>query len=360
VIDETINELHYFSQVLPDVCIATVYVGGGTPSIVERKLLAKLFSAIHAVAKNPLFEWSVEANPESMDREFLLLCMEYGVTRISIGVQTLRDQCLRILGRRCSKADIIGAADLLRKYWQGTISIDLLCGIPGQTISYLKEDIAYCLEIFHPHHVSLYSLTLEEQTTLKRLVEDQKISMPSEEFHDELWFYGYRLLEENGFLNYEISNFCRPRYECSHNLRYWLLEPYIGIGPAAVSTLCEEKGRVVRIHQPESISQFLQGEKAYWGMDVEEITGKEFLLEHCMMGFRLKNGFPINHIVQRFGRPLPDFVPELWKRWVEHRYIRKIPGRYALTDRSRYMLDTLLIELAREIDRIPEIKTFWP
>ncbi|MBN1696074.1 MAG: radical SAM family heme chaperone HemW [Spirochaetales bacterium] len=350
VIDGIIDELKFFLDRLSGVRFKTVYIGGGTPSMLERPVLEQLLSSIRGAALDLPEEWTIEANPDSIDTAFLRLCHEYGVSRISVGVQTFSDPLLRILGRVCENKDIVKAAELLRTGWNHLVNIDLLCGIPGQTRRLLKEDIEMCVNLFSPHHISFYSLTVEEQTILKRLVDENKIRLPEIKTQDGLWFYGYRLLEDRGLSNYEISNFSLPGRECRHNMGYWLLEPYIGIGPSAVSTLYDPKGGVLRISHAHDIALFLPGKASDWGMAHEKISANDHLFERCLMGFRLKDGFPEDGILCRYKKSLPDLVPELWYRWKARRYVKEITGRYALTNRGRFILDSLLLELADALD----------
>ena len=159
---------------------------------------------------------TVEANPETLDQSFLDICASAGVTRISIGVQTLEPSLLALLGRRATREQNLAAVELLRTRWQGGVSVDLLAGIPGQTWERLAEDIETVLS-FDPQHVSLYSLTREEGTLFDRMILAKKLKeMPAAE-QDRLWLRGVRLLRERGFEHYEISNFAPAGLECRHN-----------------------------------------------------------------------------------------------------------------------------------------------
>ncbi len=179
-----------------------------------------------------------------------------------------------------------------------------------------------------------------------------------EDARDELWLAGFEQLEGQGYRNYEVSNFARPGQECLHNLRYWKLEPYLGVGPGAVSTLPGVSGEVLRLYHPEDISAYLAGNP--WGLRQERILPKEFLLETLMMGFRLRSGISAEEFSRRFGRPLPEMFPGLWKGWLERGFLREDPMAYAFTDQGRLLLNRRLLEAQEALDAAAEPPVRWP
>ena len=219
----------------------SVYIGGGSPSLLGAEDLEFLCASIKAAAQNkdaPLdenCEWTIEMNPETVSRPLLEKAASCGINRLSVGIQCKNDKVLRAIGRRASERDIEKAADLIKNFWPHEWSADLIAGLPFQTKKDIERDIDF-VERNGAKHVSLYSLTLEEGTPLKGAIDAGKIPYDEEEA-EELWLYGRDLLEDKGFLQYEVSNFARPGFESLHNGAYWAQESYLGAGAGATGTI---------------------------------------------------------------------------------------------------------------------------
>ncbi len=219
----------------------SVYIGGGTPSLLGAEGLEFLCASIKAAALNkaaPLdenCEWTIEMNPETVSRPLLETAASCGINRLSVGIQCKNDKVLRAIGRRASERDIKKAAELIKNFWPHEWSADLIAGLPFQTKEDIERDIDF-VERNGAKHVSLYSLTLEDGTPLKRAIDAGKIPYDEEEA-EELWLYGRDLLEDKGFLQYEVSNFARPGFESIHNGAYWAQESYLGAGAGAAGTI---------------------------------------------------------------------------------------------------------------------------
>jgi oxygen-independent coproporphyrinogen-3 oxidase len=373
VIHQTILQARYFLRApAPGTRIETMFMGGGTPSALFRENLARLFEAFSDKA---VVEWTVEANPESLDEEFLGLCEGAGVTRLSVGVQTMRDSLLRLLRRPASRSRTLAALELLRSKWHGQLNLDYIAGIPGQSPVEVRDDLAL-LGQFLPSHISLYQLTFEPETDLARLVEQGRIVPNTREQDEDLWFAGEEELEGRGYRHYEISNFCLPGRECRHNLRYWRMEPYLGVGPSGVSTvpaktfahllgrpdLAETPGGVLRITNTKDFHAFLGGEDSLWGLEVESVRPEDFLLENLMMGLRLQEGVSTAAWERRFSRSFDELFPGLWKRWCADGYAEQPLGSLRLTESGRMVLDGLLGELADRLamEGVPQFVISWP
>jgi oxygen-independent coproporphyrinogen-3 oxidase len=347
-------------------------MGGGTPSALSRANLAILLGAFRDTGSG---EWTVEANPESVDGQFLDLCRTAGVTRLSVGVQSLRDERLRLLKRPASRRKTLTALELLKGEWQGELNLDFIAGIPGQTPLEVREDLSVLAQ-FLPGHVSLYQLTCEPETELARMVEQGRVVLNSPELDEELWFAGKDELESRGYVHYEISNFCLPGKESRHNLRYWRMEPYMGVGPGAVSTvpakpfarvlgrpdLAEIPGGVLRVTNTKDLPAFLTGQEALWGLQVEAVEPKDFLLENLMMGLRLQEGVSVALWESRFGRSFDEFFPGLWNQWSGKGFAEQRAQCLRLTETGRLVLDGLLGEVAEKLatEVLPSIVVSWP
>lgn len=348
VVDGILEELAWFAERLRPPAVPTVYIGGGTPSLLPERSLQRLLSGIHSFAPRPA-EWTVEANPESLSLAFLETCAQQGVDRLSLGVQSGRDRLLQVLGRPGDEAANRLALERIASAWRRRLNLDFLVGIPGQSQADLFRDLRQARES-GAGHVSLYALTPPPGTALAEAVQ--------EDARDELWLAGFRQLESEGYPNYEVANFARPGQECQHNLRYWRLEPYLGVGPGAVSTLPGSGGEVFRLYHSEDLSTYLPGN--FWGLRLEEIRPKEFLMETLMMGFRLRGGIDAGQFSRRFGQPLPELLPRLWRDWVEHGFMREDPAAYAFSDHGRLMLNRRLLEAQEALEALDEPAVRWP
>lgn len=206
----------------------TIYIGGGSPGTVAPKLLAPFF------AEGDGSENSIELNPDDVTAEYVAEMMRAGVSRVSMGVQSLEDAELRAVGRRHTAADALRAYGLLRRGGVGNVSLDLIYGLPGQTLESWRRSLRGVLEL-SPEHLSAYSLSYEPGTLLHTRVASGRLSPAPESLVEEM--YGY-LCEEAaaaGYRHYEISNFALPGMEARHNSSYWDMTPYLGLGPGAHS-----------------------------------------------------------------------------------------------------------------------------
>jgi oxygen-independent coproporphyrinogen-3 oxidase len=340
--------------------IETVFIGGGTPSLIHPDEMAELLNALGRFHHAGLQELTVEANPESLSADFLSVCERGKVTRLSLGIQTFQDVLLRILGRSASSQDNFTALKRIEKFWKNNLNIDLITGIPGQNRETLREDLCLALDT-EPEHISLYSLTLEENTPLWREVQNGRIRLEEEEYREELWLIAREYLMSRGYENYEISNFALPGKECLHNLRYWEMAPYLGIGPGAVSTLPGSIPRqgevVVRLSHSDGIQSFL--EKKNRGLCWERITPEDFVFENLMMGLRLKKGISRERFKRRFGLDLIEFLGDCFREWRTKGLAESSPDYAFLTERGRLVLNRLLLELPDK-KKYPEVSIHWP
>jgi oxygen-independent coproporphyrinogen-3 oxidase len=352
--------------------VDTIFVGGGTPSCLSPSVLGKLLGSFSALKPR---EWTVESNPETLDDGFLEECRRAGVTRLSLGIQSLSTRHLHTLRRRATRGHALDAIELLRKEWRGQLNLDFITGIPGQTVSDVQEDLAV-LGSGWPDHVSLYQLTVEPGTPLENMVNEGRIKLNRPEHDEELWLAGRDELFGRGYRQYEVSNFCLPGRECQHNLRYWRIDPYVGAGPGAVSTLPAEwaaraSGKsgpalhdqsVVRFTAPRSIEAFLEGEQKFWGIETELVSPSDFFLECIMMGLRLESGIAEATIRSRFGSGFSELVPGVWESWVVRGLALPLDGFLRLSPRGLLLLDRLLHEVVEGIQRssLENLRLEWP
>jgi len=305
--------------------VPSVYIGGGTPSVLGAARTERLLSGIGNLLDplgGPPTEFTVEANPESADEAFLRVCADGGVNRISLGVQTFHEASRRGIGRVGGSDLLYGRLSLVGRYFPGAFSADLITGLPFQTADVLSKDIERLLE-FQPAHVSLYGLTLEPETVLGGRVRGTAgraaLSLPTEDEADGLWIAGRDMLERAGLKQYEVSNFALPGSECAHNIRYWRMESWLGIGPAASGTIINETlpaGR--RFTYPRDIDGYLAAPRPLIRFaHGEELSADDLMRETLLMGFRYRGGPDPQGFRKRFGRSITDCIPSTIARWRE-------------------------------------------
>ncbi|MCL2193397.1 MAG: radical SAM family heme chaperone HemW [Treponema sp.] len=329
--------------------VPTVYIGGGTPSVLGaasiKRLLSGLKNLFTPLVTKPA-EFTVEANPESMDQAFLQVCSDGGVNRISLGIQTFHEASRRQVGRVGSSELLSQRLSLVNKYFPGAFSADLITGLPFQTQAVLSNDIERLLE-FQPAHVSLYSLILEPETALGKRIHNN----PTEDEADNLWIAGRDMLEKAGLEQYEVSNFALPGKECSHNIRYWRMESWLGIGPAASGTIINEgeKGRLIgrRFTYPRDIDSYLSTPA-----QSEELSTSDLMQESLLMGFRYRGG-PDPHIFRkRFDRDIADCIPDTIARWRKKGFF-ETEGSTAPSRKGLLFLNSFLRDAFAEMETNP-------
>ncbi|MBL8968374.1 MAG: radical SAM family heme chaperone HemW, partial [Spirochaetaceae bacterium] len=338
----------------------TLYIGGGTPTVLPRPLFRRLLAGLAARARG-LIEWTVEANPESLDEEALDAMLEFGVSRLSLGVQSLDDGLLSLLGRPATAK--VAEAALARAAASGLrVSADLMAGLPRATR--LEEEALRLLEL-GAGHLSVYDLVLEEGTPLAARAAAGRLDLPGE---DEAADERVRLeaaLETRGFRRYEVSNYAPPGAESLHNLAYWRMDSYLGAGPGAVSTLVAAPGSdglSLRIEEAADSSAY--AERGGQGRAATEtaIPAREAAFEAIMMGFRTIFGPDRAAFHARFGHGLEDLVGETLASWEE----RLVPaadwpagvagadrefGRRSLDGSGLDLLNRFLGECLEELER---------
>ena len=275
--------------------VDTIYFGGGTPPMLGGRRLAMLLDraakSFH-IEKNT--EITVEMNPGDASPELLSELRRAGFNRLSMGVQSGIDSELRLLGRRHSAQQAADAVSMARKAGFDNISLDLMLGIPQQTEHTLRQSIDFLCSA-RPEHISAYILKIEQGTPFAAMA--GRLDLADDDTQAEYYLAAVHQLTENGYNQYEISNFCRPGMESRHNLKYWHCEEYIGIGPSAHSFY---KGR--RYFYPRDIEQFITAAQT---VDDGEGGSQE---EYIMLALRLVEGLTADGWRQRFGEDIPHSV----------------------------------------------------
>jgi len=272
----------------------SIYIGGGTPTILEAGHLEIIFEALFSgFAFSGDTEITFEANPDDVTRDKLHDLKVLGINRISIGVQSFNEAELDFLQRRHTVSGAVDAIRLVKDEGYNNLSIDLMYGLPGQSI----KDWAYSLEkavSFAPAHLSCYQFTLEDRTPYGKLKTEGKLITATEEEEREFFLFTSDFLEHKGYIHYEISNFAHSEvFYSRHNMKYWQHIPYLGLGPAAHSFM--ENKRWWNTRSVDEYCRMLdKGEKPLEGM--EELSQDQLRLERLFLGFRTKIGVGLNDI----------------------------------------------------------------
>jgi len=270
----------------------TLYIGGGTPSFLTSAQIKFLFTSIYRCFKN-FKEITFEANPESLTLQKIKLLKSLGVNRLSLGLQSTNDAHLKTLGRAHNFAQFLKAYTQAKKYFDN-INVDLIAGLPNQTLADFEQSIKQLLSL-KPQHISVYGLQVEEGTPLYKsgYICDDNLTRKMLES-------GEKLLQNSGFNHYEISNFSLPKYESKHNINYWLGGAYLGLGSAAASYM---KG--IRFQNTADVKEYIKSlAKAKIPTVFEEnLQGKAKVGEEILLKFRLLNGFkPTQKMLKYFSK----------------------------------------------------------
>lgn len=280
----------------------TVYIGGGTPSILPTTLLEQLVSKINSVMDiSSLAEFTIEANPEDINKTWCNKLRSLGITRVSMGIQSFIDDELRAVGRRHTAADACQAIDTLRSSGISEISGDLIYGLPGQTIESWNNSLSQLLEMELPHF-SAYLLSYEKGTRLYARLISGKITEATEDDVQNMYDILCHKAAKNGYEHYEISNFSLPGHNAIHNSNYWRDRPYLGIGVAAHSF-----DKRLRRFNGNSIAQYIKSismHQPFYTIDDE--TGENRHNDYIITALRTSKGINIANYTAKYGQQMTD------------------------------------------------------
>jgi oxygen-independent coproporphyrinogen-3 oxidase len=319
--------------VLPEV-VDTVYLGGGTPSILPADLVHRLFAAIRrAFAVLPNAEITVECAPGQLSDATLAALVESGVNRISFGVQSFVDREAALTGRLHTRAIVLEDVARVRAAGIGNISLDLLAGLPGQTAASWRESLAVLVDT-GVHHASVYMLEVDDDSRLGRelIAGGTKYHahfVPDEDLTASMYETACDRLNAAGLHQYEISNFARPGFESRHNLKYWTRQPYLGFGVDAHSMLTS-RDTAVRFSMPDSLEQYVAD-----GSPNPTLIDRQAALEETFfLGLRLNHGLDLDHVRDDFG---PHELNPIIEELVQADLLQRHGSVIRLTPRGRLL-----------------------
>lgn len=319
----------------PDFRVETLYIGGGTPSLLPPRLMEKVLSALRALFSfAPGAECSCECNPGTVTEEFLSVLRAGGVNRLSFGAQACQERLLSLLGRIHTWAQVIASVEAARRAGIENVNLDLMLGLPTQTLADVRETVARALAL-SPTHLSCYGLIVEEGTRMERQVARGAWTLPGDEEERAMYDFCREELAKGGLVQYEISNFALPGFACRHNTDCWRRKEYLGLGSAACGFLKEKRYR-----NPPSIADYLAGAAP----EVTEISPEEARFETVMLGLRMTEGIAEADFVHAHGMTLEEAFPGRMDRSIREGLLIRENGFLRLTRRGMDLQNRVLVD----------------
>ena len=325
--------------------VETVFIGGGTPSLLPPAELARLLDGVFRFfPPSPDAEFTSEANPGTLTPAWLETAVSLGLNRLSLGMQAAQPELLALLGRIHSAAQVTESVRLARAAGIRNLSLDLMFGLPGQTPEQWRETLetAFSLE---PEHLSCYGLIPEEGTPLKADLDGGRLVLPDEDEERAMYDDTLRVLAEAGFAQYEISNFAKPGRACRHNIGYWTRKPYLGLGLAAASCFPSEGGGCVRETNPSGWEAYARVVDENAPRERETVTPEDARFETLMLGLRMTRGVSEKDYEETFGESVAVRYGSRMESLRQRGLLEHEDGCWRLTRRGMDIQNSVLVEL---------------
>lgn len=341
--DRTDEFSGYVSAVIDEMAeyrgerVDTIFIGGGTPTVLPYKELGRLIGECFKnfnIASD--YEFTVEANPETVTDDKIKAMLFGGVNRVSVGAQSFNDAELKKIGRIHDAKTAYNTICQLKEMGFNNINLDLMTALPNQTRESLSRTLETALSL-PITHISAYSLIIEENTPLEREYSRGELVLPSEDEDRKMYKMTVETLKKSGFNQYEISNFAKAGYECRHNKKYWQCEEYIGLGVAAHSYL---DGK--RFYNTSDLKQYMSDRKH--SEDVTVLTERDKIGEFMIMGLRMNEGISEAEFLRRFGTTVDGMYADELEKFVNGGFLVRKNGKIALTDMGRDVSNSVLCE----------------
>nr|WP_299488118.1 radical SAM family heme chaperone HemW [uncultured Allomuricauda sp.] len=334
------KELELRKGEFQSVTVETIYFGGGTPSVLEISEIEALINAVYGhyeVIEHP--EITLEANPDDLSINRIIELSESPVNRLSIGIQSFYDEDLKLMNRAHDAGEAEDCIREAKKYFDN-ITIDLIYGIPGMDNDRWKANIKKALAFELPH-ISSYALTVEPKTALKKFIEKGVIADVDDEQAQAQFNILVQVLEQQGYINYEISNFGKPGYFSKNNTSYWLGKKYIGIGPSAHSFDGKNRGWNIR----NNIKYIQALENDVVPMEIETLTKRDRYNEYVMTGLRTIWGVSLDKIEKEFGEEYANYIHQQAEKYIEQDLISFTEGKLLTTNKGKFLADGIASDL---------------
>ena len=322
--------------------LRTLFIGGGTPTILEAEKLVEIIETCRNTYRfSDDIEISVEANPGTIDPVKLRIIRDGGVNRLSIGIQSFDDKELQRLGRVHRSETAVQAVYDAREAGFKNISLDLMYGVPGQSTASWQKNLEQAVAL-EPHHLSLYQLTIEEDSDFYHHPQSNGLGLPEDDMIIEMEQFTNSYLSSHGIRQYEISNYARPGYECRHNIGYWLNEPFIGCGAGAAGFLDGERYKVIT----DPFDYCMAMEDGEDGIEEREsLSHDASFRETVVMGLRLIEGVDKGRLYDRYQLKLDDQYGSVLAELLDKKLLEEADAYVRLTDQGRRFANQVMAEL---------------
>lgn len=328
-INALISEINLTSAERKNDEVKTLFIGGGTPTVLPPYLLDKLLDKVQSSFNiKDGAEWTIEANPGTLDIEKINILKKYKISRISLGMQSTHDRLLKIIGRRHTFEDFKNSIQLIRDNTNYDINADIMFALPTQTLDEFKATINTVVD-FNLEHISVYSLMIEEGTIFGDMYDKGELKEVDDDLDREMYHYAINRLKEAGYSQYEVSNFARPGKECRHNIIYWECEPYVGLGLGAHSLYGD-----IRYYNNENIDEYIKNSDDLSKLRCleEKLTEESKMEEFIILGFRMNKGISKTDFYKKFTKNIYDVYGKQIKYWTDLGIIIEHEDRLYLSD----------------------------
>ncbi|BAT54089.1 coproporphyrinogen III oxidase [Nostoc sp. NIES-3756] len=322
--------------------LKTVFFGGGTPSLLSAEQLQKILAILdRRFGITSGAEISMEVDPGTFDLAHIKDYSSVGVNRVSLGVQAFQEELLKAAGRSHSVKDIFAAVDLIHQVEIPEFSIDLISGLPHQSLDQWQDSLNTAVKIA-PTHISIYDLTIEPGTAFGRYYKPGDQPLPTDETTVKMYQMGQQVLTTAGYEHYEISNYAKPGHQCQHNRVYWENRPYYGFGMGAASYI--EGKRFTRPRKTKEYYQWVEHLITNHGVIDWEVTPKEdVLLETLMLGLRLAEGVSLAKLTEEFGEDKIQEIHQCLQPYFQQGLVQVADGRLRLTDPEGFLVSNVVL-----------------
>lgn len=340
-VEALLLEIESYREFAKGYRVSTVFIGGGTPSVLLPKQMERILQKVYEVfelEKRP--EITIEINPGTVNEEKLQCYKENGVNRLSMGLQSVNNERLRLLGRIHTYQDFVGSYELARKVGFDNISLDLISSIPGQTLQDWKKELETAVAQ-KPEHISVYQLIIEEGTPFYEKYAEHPELLPDEETSREIYLWTGKFLKEAGYEQYEISNYTKPGKESRHNLKYWERGDYLGLGLGAASMV-----RNIRMSNTKDMKTYLERctQPKTMREDVQFLEEPRQMEEFMFLGLRKTRGVSKKEFRRTFGREMDIVYEKALHKCLENGMLLEHKDRIFLSEEGTLLSNMVLSE----------------
>lgn len=336
LIEDLDTDIKKYGLAQDERALHSIFIGGGTPSLISPEQIGRLLNEVEKrISFKSDIEITMEANPGTIEATRFEQYRQQGISRISIGVQSFEQEKLKRLGRIHGSEEAINAANLAHSIGLNSFNLDLMHGLPDQTVDQALNDLDKAIEL-NPPHLSWYQLTIEPNT----LFYSKPPTLPDDDKLWDIFDLGHKKLTQAGYVQYEISGYSKPGFQCQHNLNYWRFGDYLGIGCGAHGKLSFSDGQIIRTTKVKHPRGYLNLAKPYLDKEAE-VANEDKAFEFFMNRFRLIEACPKQDFINSTGLPIESIQPTL--NWaIEKDYLLETDSDWKVTEKGKLFLNDLL------------------